>query len=88
MRELKSLSDMLVRDQTFALDEHGQPITRERKCLCGRAYTQRLLSERTLAVDESQGRRAVEQLSKQTADGYVPLYCPSCERRELARKPA
>lgn len=86
MRQPATVAEVLAHDPTFALDEKGDPITRERKCLCGRSYTQRLVSSRLMRLVETRGDSGFAAFTKQIPDGYVPVHCPSCERRDLERQ--
>jgi DNA-directed RNA polymerase subunit M/transcription elongation factor TFIIS len=71
-------------DPMFAVRSDGEPITRQRTCECGTAFTQRLLSERfCTAVEAAGGMRAV---LRQIPDLYVPVHCPRCERIDLGRQ--
>lgn len=82
-RQPTNLAGAMALDPMFFRDADGKPVTRQRTCLCGRAFTQRLLSERFLAIVEKQSRKAIDVLSKQIPDFYVPVHCPPCERRDL-----
>lgn len=70
----------------FAKDAQGRPITRDRTCLCGRRYTQGLLSERFLAMIERAGTKAQQAFARQVPDFYVPVECPRCERRAIGHE--
>ncbi len=68
----------------FSQNAEGEPITRDRTCSCGRVYTQTLLSERFLTMVERRGERAMALMRRHVPDFYVPVFCPKCERTELA----
>lgn len=67
----------------FACDSAGNAISRERKCECGATFTQRLLSERFLGIVHKQGTGAMRAMERDVRDGFVPVHCPPCERRDL-----
>lgn len=51
---------------------------------CDRAFEQQQLSERFMMICEKQGQGAVTAVMRQCPDLWVPVFCPSCERRDLA----
>lgn len=67
----------------FSTGANGKAISRDRSCECGQRFTQRLLSERFLAIVEKRGRRAMDLMTQQIPGYFVPVHCPSCERRDL-----
>lgn len=67
----------------FSVGANGKGVTRERACECGRRFTQRLLSERFLAIVEHRGQRAMGLMTQQIPGYFVPVHCPPCERRDL-----
>lgn len=79
----EQLSDALGRDPMFAHDEHGKPITREGRCECGRRFSQTLLSERFLGIVEAKSAAAIKAVTETIPGYFVPVHCPSCERRDL-----
>lgn len=81
MPQPEKLSAILERDPTFANDLEGNPIHRERTCDCGKRFTQRLLSERFLAIAEH--GRAIDLVRQQIPGFFVPVHCPTCERRDI-----
>ena len=70
----------------FAHDTAGNVMTRQRSCECGRKFTQVLLSERFYNIIAKRGQRALDMFNRQIPGGYVPVHCPSCERRDLGRQ--
>ncbi len=80
----QSLATLTARDPMFSHDEKGNVISRERTCLCGRRFTQRLLSARFLAMCERQSRGAIDAVTRDVPDYFVPVNCPPCERRDIA----
>lgn len=70
----------------FSKDAAGRPITRERACVCGRPYVQALLSDRVLKMVERRGPDAVRKFMAQIPELYVPVECPTCERRSLGHE--
>lgn len=62
----------------------GHTITRDRTCECGRCFVQMILSERQLAAAERMG--IVPLIAKQIPGFWVPVHCPSCERKDLGRQ--
>lgn len=61
-------------------------VERKRRCECGREFTQRQLTERFVEIAEGYSTRAVALLRAQIPDFFVPVHCPSCERRDLGRQ--
>lgn len=59
----------------------GKTVTRENVCVCGKPYTQSILSERYLESLERMGK--IEAIAKQIPGFWVPKYCPPCERKDL-----
>lgn len=59
---------------------------RDAKCECGREFTQHLLSPDWLAMVERRGERCYRNFTAQIPAGWVPVHCPSCERRDLAHR--
>lgn len=84
-RQPESLATIADRDPMFSHDETGKPIVRERICECGHRFTQRLLSERFLAIVERKGAKAMDLMRRDIPDFFVPKHCPPCERRDLGR---
>ena len=70
----------------FAKTAEDAPITRKALCLCGREFVQGLLSKRFTDAVERQGQRAVSEVLRQIPELYVPVNCPSCERRAIAHE--
>jgi len=85
-RQPTNVAETIQKDRTFANDANGNPIARERVCECGQRFTQRLLSERFLAMVERRGPRAMELMTKQVPGFFVPVHCPKCERVDLGRR--
>ena len=65
-------------------EQAGQLVERERTCACGRVYRQVLLSEREL--EAAARMRVLDRITRQIPDGYVPVDCPACERKNLTRQ--
>lgn len=86
MSQPESLAQQMRHNPWFAHDANGDPITRERSCECGVRFTQRLLSERFFRVIQNQGKRCLELFEKQIPQGYVPVHCPKCERRDIGHQ--
>lgn len=82
----QSVADLVKRDQAFSHNAAGDPIERDRTCECGRVFTQRLLSERFMAMAEKHSPRAAQLIMQQIPDLFVPVHCPHCERVELGRQ--
>jgi hypothetical protein len=83
---LSSVAERLQNDPMWAVDDAGRPITREMQCACGRAFTQRKLSERFLRVVAAAGARSSAVFTQQIPDGWLPLWCPPCERNDLGNR--
>lgn len=62
--------------------DDGSAITREQRCVCGKSFTQSILSERYLASLERMGK--VDAVARQLPGFWLPKYCPPCERKDLA----
>lgn len=75
----------LENDPMFAQSAEGKPVSRNRVCDCGRKYTQRLLSERFLNIVAMRGEKCLAAFEHQVPQGYVPVFCPSCERKDIGR---
>ncbi len=80
----QSVAALSARDPMFSHDEHGKVISRERTCLCGRRFTQRQLSGRFLSMCERQSKGAIDAVTAQIPNYFVPVHCPPCERRDIA----
>lgn len=70
-------------DPMFSVDGKGETITRDRRCACGREYTQRLLSDRFLTMTEKHSYGAIQLVERAIPDMFVPVHCPRCERRDM-----
>lgn len=61
---------------------------RSQRCECGRDFRQSKISERFLTVArhwaKNSGQRAA--IDKQIPDGWVPLFCPPCERIQIGHE--
>lgn len=58
---------------------------RPAQCDCGRKFTQYKMSERFMrAARHANGHRSA--FDKQIPDGWVPLFCPPCERVQLGHE--
>src|SRR5690349_2112397 len=68
-------------------DDHpqaGQQITRETTCRrCGRTFTQAFLNPELL--EQWLPLSAQAQFARDVPGNWVPVFCPPCERRDLAR---
>lgn len=67
----------------LAARPNGDPVSRIAKCECGQSFTQTQLSERFMLMVERQGRRALDLVTRQIPDYFVPVHCPKCERIDL-----
>jgi hypothetical protein len=58
----------------------------ERKCLCtcGKEFSQYRISARFSALMNENAKRIFKFYSP---EGYVPVYCPKCERKQLGLMP-
>lgn len=74
------------RSQIFAHDIHGNPISRERSCECGRRFAQHQLSADFMRVAEGKSKRAAQLVLAQCPGLFVPVHCPQCERRDIGRQ--
>lgn len=83
MQRPESIVDQLRNNPMFAMDAEGKPIARDRNCECGQKFTQRLLSDRFFRIVAKRGARCLEMFEKQIPQGYVPVHCPRCERRDI-----
>jgi hypothetical protein len=66
----------------LAKRQDNTPITREATCVCGKPFTQSILSERYLASLERMGK--VDAVARQLPGFWLPKYCPPCERKDIA----
>lgn len=82
-RKPVDLAEVIQRDRMFSHDEKGKPVTRPKVCECGASFTQRLLSERFMAIVERRGHKALALMREQVPDYFVPVHCPKCERTDL-----
>lgn len=83
MGQPETVAALLRGDKTFSHDVDGSPITRAATCECGQPFVQILLSDRFLTIVERQSRRAIDNLGRQIPGFFVPVFCPSCERKDL-----
>lgn len=78
----RKLEPVAVRLAGFlARDEKGDPITRSAQCECGRVFQQFLLNPTMIGLGSENIQR---EYMRQIPHGYVPVFCPSCERKDLA----
>lgn len=64
----------------------GEAITRARTCECGATFTQFLLSEEFLsACERINGGGPLRAVQAQIPEFFVPVHCPSCERKDIGR---
>lgn len=81
-----------IRADLFAVYHDGHPragktIARQATCECGATFTQFCLSERFLAACEAlNGGGPLRAVQAQIPEGFVPVFCPSCERKDVARQ--
>lgn len=76
----------ISRSKMFAHDAHGNPISRDRTCECGRRFSQHQLSETFMRITEGKSKRAAQLVLAQCPGLFVPVHCPACERRDLGRQ--
>lgn len=65
----------------LAKDDKGKVVTRAATCECGESYKQSMLNPEF--IDASP--RVAQQFVRHIPDGWVPIYCPKCERLDLQR---
>lgn len=65
----------------LARDEKGDVITRQAHCECGRIFTQSMLNPSFVDAKPNIAREFMRQIP----DGYVPVFCPRCESKDLGR---
>lgn len=58
---------------------------RDATCECGKPFEQRQLTERFMSVVEKFGAGAIQAMTRDVPDLFVPVHCPSCERRDIGR---
>jgi hypothetical protein len=78
-RNLDRISDHL--SGWLARNEQGDPITRAAECECGRVFQQSLLNPAFVGANP----RVAKEFLKQIPHGYVPIFCPACESKDLGR---
>lgn len=86
MQRPENIAARLGDNPMFAKDAAGELVTRERKCECGNAFTQRLLSQRFFNIVAKRGPGCLAHFERQIPGGYVPVHCLPCERRDLGRQ--
>jgi hypothetical protein len=64
--------------------EGGKYVERKCECTCGKVFTQFQISARFAALMNDNAKRIFKFYSP---EGFVPLYCPKCERKHLAALP-
>lgn len=79
-RNLERITDHLA--GWLARNEKGDVITRSAQCECGNLFQQSMLNP--AFIDSSPG--VAREFMRQIPDGWVPIFCPSCERKDLARQ--
>lgn len=62
----------------------GKLVERECKCTCGKTFVQFQISPRFSALMNENAKRIFKFYSP---EGFVPVYCPKCERKHLAALP-
>lgn len=68
-------------------DANGTEITQRNTCDCGKQYTQWRIAFRFVeALANGRGEKAAKLFMDQIPGGWVPVFCPSCERKELATR--
>ena len=60
-------------------------VRRRMRCDCGKEFEQFKLSQRFLAMARWPTRNSPRDaaIDRQIPDGYVPLFCPECESKQL-----
>jgi hypothetical protein len=76
----------ISRSKMFAHDVHGNPISRDSSCECGRRFSQHQLSARFMGLAEGKSQRAAQLVAAQCPGLFVPVHCPACERLDLGRQ--
>ena len=62
----------------------GKLVERKMLCDCGKEFVQHQISPRFAAL---MSERAKHIFQHTAPEGFVPVYCPKCERRHLAALP-
>lgn len=62
----------------------GKFVQRECECTCGKVFVQYQISKRFSDIMTERARTIFKFYSP---EGFVPLYCPKCERKHLAALP-
>lgn len=65
----------------LAKNEKGEIVTRSAQCVCGKVYQQSMLNPSFIDAKPN----IAKEFLRQIPDGWVPVYCPPCESRELGR---
>ena len=86
MSQPEDVSVSLRHNPMFAQDAEGNPITRERTCECGKTFSQRLLSQRFFNIVARRGAKCLAEFERQIPEGFVPVFCPACERKDIGRR--
>lgn len=62
----------------------GHEVTRRNTCGCGKEYTQWQISFRFVeSLAQGRGEKCAKMFLDCIPNGWVPVFCPSCERRDL-----
>lgn len=65
-------------------DANGGEVTQRAKCGCGKEYTQWKIAFRFVeSLAEGRGAHAAKMFLDCIPNGWVPVFCPTCERRDL-----
>lgn len=75
----------MANDPMFGARADGTPITRTRTCECGRVFEQRQLSGSFLTIVERHSAGAIDAVTRQIPEYFVPVHCPRCERIDMHR---
>lgn len=68
----------------FEIGEDGKEIARNIECGCGKTFTQHRVAFRFVeSLAEGRGERAAALFMEQIPGGWVPVFCPTCERKDL-----
>lgn len=78
-------SDVALAMQGMFRKVGGKLVEQECECTCGKVFKQYQISPRFAALMNENAKRIFKHYSP---EGFVPVYCPRCERKHLAQMPA